>query len=71
MTNAQIRERILEVFPDASVEVQGDGCNASVRVQASEFADMSRVQRQKAVLQLFAAEIADGSLHALSVSASS
>ena len=69
MNGQQVRERVLAQFPDAQVEVQGDGCNFSLTVSSETFRELSQVERQKAVYRLFSDELRSGDLHALSVRA--
>ena len=49
--------------------VYGEGRNFQIEVVSDDFATMSRVKRQQAVFRLIAAEIADGKLHAITITA--
>ena len=64
-----LRQRILEAYPDAVVDTQGEGCSFEVYVITDAFAGQMPVKRQQAVLKLFSPELASGALHALSVTA--
>ncbi len=69
MTHEEIRQRICAAYPDASVEVQGNDCSLSLHIVSAAFAGMSRLQRQRSVMKLFAEELQQGSMHALTVRA--
>ena len=62
-----MRERVLERFPDARVEVEGEGCNFRLSVHTEEFRALSRLQRQKLLYGLFSEEIGRGDIHALTL----
>lgn len=47
--------------------VQGEGRNFQIEAVSDDFEAMSRVKRQQAVYRLIADEIAEGTLHALSL----
>ena len=49
--------------------IDGDGRNFQIEVISDEFGAMSRVKRQQAVFRLIADEIADGQLHAITITA--
>lgn len=67
MNAAQIVERIVGAFPDAQVEPEGADCSFSVTVVSESFAGQTPIQRQRPVLALFKDDIAEGTLHALTV----
>ena len=47
--------------------VQGEGRNFQIEVVSADFETMTRLKRQQAVLRLIADEIAEGTLHAITV----
>jgi len=49
--------------------VEGEGRNFQIEAVSGDFESMTRVKRQQAVLRLIAGEIADGILHAITVTA--
>lgn len=69
MTEQQLSERLLEAFPDAAVDLSGEGCNFEIYVLSDAFEGQGSLERQRKVLSLFQAELSSGELHALSVSA--
>ena len=69
MTEEEIIQRVKESFPDAIVDSAGADCNFQLYVISKTFEGQSLLQRQRSVLALFAPELKDGRLHALSVTA--
>ena len=49
--------------------VEGERRNFQIEAVSGDFESMTRVKRQQAVLRLIAGEIADGILHAITVTA--
>jgi acid stress-induced BolA-like protein IbaG/YrbA len=49
--------------------VQGEGRNFQIEAVSDDFESLSRVKRQQAVLRLIADEIAEGTLHVITVTA--
>jgi len=49
--------------------VQGEGRNFQIEAVSDDFEAMSRVKRQQAVYRLIAGEIAEGTLHAITITA--
>ena len=49
--------------------VQGEGRNFQIEVVSDDFEAMSRVKRQQAVYRLITDEIAEGTLHAITITA--
>lgn len=47
--------------------VQGEGRNFQIEAVSDDFEVMSRVKRQQAVYRLMADEIAEGTLHAITI----
>ena len=47
--------------------VQGEGRNFQIEAVSTDFETMTRVKRQQAVLRLIADEIAEGTLHAITI----
>jgi acid stress-induced BolA-like protein IbaG/YrbA len=65
----RVRERILAALPGTQIEVHGADCNLELLLVNPSFEGQSLLARQRAVLALFSAELATGTLHALSVRA--
>jgi len=62
-----IKNIIKNSFSNADIQVEGDGYHYTLRVIMPEFQDKSRMQRQQLIYRLFAEQITNGSLHALSI----
>ena len=70
MKTEMIRQRLLERFPDADVDVTdltGTENHYQVFVQSKAFVGLSRIQQQKAVMNVFESELKTGELHALTM----
>jgi acid stress-induced BolA-like protein IbaG/YrbA len=64
-----MRQRIVSALPDAQLEIRGADCSFEVVVVSAGFEGKAQLARQRFVLALFGAELAAGTLHALSVRA--
>ncbi|OIQ02832.1 MAG: BolA family protein [Zetaproteobacteria bacterium CG06_land_8_20_14_3_00_59_53] len=64
-----VRRRILGVYGDAKVFIEGEGCSLEVRIISDGFTNMPVLNRQKSIMKLFETELASGALHALSIKA--
>lgn len=72
MTPAQIKDRLANVYSDSEIEVvdlTGTHDHYQVMVVSSAFQDMSRLQRQRSVMDAFEAELKSGEVHALTIKA--
>ena len=69
MTEQKLIELILVAFPGAEVSVALNGGHVDVTVISADFAGMRPVARQQRVYAPLAALIADGTLHAVNISA--
>lgn len=69
LDNAEIIGRVHAHYPDAAVEIEGEGCDLSLNILSDGFAGMPLMRRQQSILALFADDLAAGRLHALSVKA--
>lgn len=67
MTLAEIQAKIQAGIENSTVTVEGDGCSCSTKVVSPIFEGMSLLVRQKMVLAVMDEEIANGTLHALSI----
>ncbi len=70
MNQDQMRERILNTYPDAAVEVfdlTGGQNHWEVAVETEAFQGLNRIQQHQAVMAVFAAELKTGEVHALSI----
>ncbi len=69
MTHEEIRRRILELYPDADVHIEGADCSLRIQVLTPAMANMTPLQRQRSIMKLFAEELQHGELHALTIDA--
>ena len=69
MYSDEIVKRIATLYPDAVIEASGQNCDFEVYVVSEIFHGQSAIQRQQPILALFAKELANGRLHALSIKA--
>jgi len=67
METVDIKSMIEAGIPGSMVEVNGDGCNASVVVVSDEFEGKSLLQQQRMVYGTLGDLIQDGTIHALSI----
>ncbi|MBC7644514.1 MAG: BolA/IbaG family iron-sulfur metabolism protein [Thermoleophilia bacterium] len=68
LTAEHVRDRIVAALPEADVEVvdtTGTGDHFSAQVIAAAFVGVSRLDQHRMVYDAVAAELANGSLHAL------
>ena len=69
MTEQKLSDLILAAFPGAGVSVALKGGHVDITVISADFAGMRPVARQQRVYAPLAALIADGTLHAVNISA--
>ena len=69
MTEQKLIELIQVAFPDAQVSVSLNGGHVDITVISADFAGMRPVARQQRVYAPLANLIADGTLHAVNISA--
>ena len=69
MTEQKLIDLLLAAFPGAEVSVALNGGHVDITVISADFAGMRPVARQQRVYAPLAALIADGTLHAVNISA--
>lgn len=69
ITEQEIVSRIHTLYPDAAVDINGEGCDFEMFVLTNAFADVSALKRQQTLLNLFSEELTSGKIHALSIKA--
>lgn len=70
MTAEQMRERLLQNYPESKVEVYdltGTQDHWEVYVESAKFAGLSRIQQHQHVMGCFGPELKTGEVHALSI----
>ena len=69
MTEQDLINLLQSSFPDAAISVSLDGSRVEITVVAAEFEGLRPVARQQRVYAPLAALIADGTLHAVNITA--
>ncbi len=72
MTTEEIKQRLLENFNNADIEVfdlTGTSDHIQVSIVSEKFEGQSRIQRQRMVMDVFQPELASGEVHALTIKA--
>lgn len=64
-----IIDKVKSLYPDARIEILGEGCNLEMLVISDAFKIMPVMKRQQSILKLFADDLTSGRLHALGVRA--
>ncbi|PKM31310.1 MAG: BolA family transcriptional regulator [Gammaproteobacteria bacterium HGW-Gammaproteobacteria-11] len=67
MQAQQVKELIETRLTDTRVEVEGEGCNFQLLVISDSLAALSPVKRQQQIYALLNEQIADGSIHAVTM----
>ena len=60
MEDEEIINRILALYPDAIIEVDGQDCSFEIKVSSKMFNTMRPLQRQQSILSLFSNELQGG-----------
>jgi acid stress-induced BolA-like protein IbaG/YrbA len=67
MTEQEVVARIQENLPDAQIEVAGQDCHLALTIVSSAFEGKGLLARHRLIQGYFKQALADGSLHALSL----
>ncbi|MFT6429252.1 MAG: acid stress-induced BolA-like protein IbaG/YrbA [Halopseudomonas sp.] len=67
MQSEQVKQLIETQLPNTEVVVEGEGCNFQLVVISDTLAALSPVKRQQEIYALLGEQIADGSIHAVSM----
>lgn len=70
MTPEQMKSRLEKAYPDGTVQVvdlTGTHDHYQVLITSKAFQGLSRIQQHKHVMDLFAAELKTGEVHALTI----
>ncbi|MGD7036828.1 Grx4 family monothiol glutaredoxin [Methylotuvimicrobium buryatense] len=67
ITHVEVESLIKNSFPDAVIEIDGEGCNLSITVVSEAFLDLPLVKQQQGVMAALAGVLASGRLHAVSM----
>ncbi|WP_022961119.1 BolA family protein [Halopseudomonas pelagia] len=67
MQAVEVKKLIEAQLPDTQLEVEGEGCNFQLLVISDSLAALSPVKRQQQIYALLNEQIADGSIHAVTM----
>lgn len=67
ITHVEVESLIKNSFPDAVIEIDGEGCNLAITVVSEAFLDLPLVKQQQGVMAALAGVLASGRLHAVSL----
>ncbi|MCK9467911.1 MAG: BolA/IbaG family iron-sulfur metabolism protein [Porticoccaceae bacterium] len=67
MNPEDIKTLLATAFPDANIQVEGDGRHFNLVVVSSQFEGLRTIKRQQMVYAALNAEIASGALHAVNM----
>lgn len=67
MNPDDIKTLLAAAFPDAQIQVQGDGRHFDLVVVSNRFDGLRTIKRQQLVYAALQAEIASGALHAVNM----
>ena len=65
MTGEEVKKLLSSAFPDASIEVSGEGAKFELSVVCDSFSGKRPVARQQMVYAILNEEIASGAIHAV------
>ncbi len=61
----KVHKLLTDRFPNAQIELSGDGCHFSLEMVAEEFDGKSRIERSRMIYEILGSLINSGDLHAL------
>lgn len=70
MQITEMRERLLQHFPDADLDIidmSGNGSKVQIEIASNQFQGLSRIQQHQKVMAVFQPELQSGDLHALTL----
>jgi acid stress-induced BolA-like protein IbaG/YrbA len=67
MQPVEVKKMIEAQLPDTEVVVEGEGCNFQLTIISDQLAALSPVKRQQQIYALLSSQIADGSIHAITM----
>ena len=69
VTHSEVEQLIKTGFPDATVYIEGEGCDLSITVISKSFAGLSMVKQQQGVMATLTGPLGNGRLHAVTIKA--
>ena len=69
ISHAEAESLIKQDYPDATVYIEGEGCDLLITVISGQFAGQSMVKQQQGVMATLTEPLANGRLHAVTIKA--
>lgn len=69
VSHAEVEQLIKTDYPDASIYIEGEGCDLTITVISDQFEDLSMVKQQQGVMTTLTEPLSNGRLHAVSIKA--
>lgn len=67
ISHSEVEALILQKYPDATIEIEGQACDLSIRVVSDQFSGQSMIVQHQGVMATLNQAIASGRLHAVSL----
>jgi monothiol glutaredoxin len=67
ISHIEVEALIVKEYPDAVIEIEGQGCDLSIRVVSARFAGQTLVAQHQGIMAALHQAIASGRLHAVSL----
>lgn len=67
ITHSEVEALITAAYPQAVVQIEGEGCNLTITVISEQFADLALVKQHQGVMASLSAALASGRLHAVTL----
>lgn len=67
ISHSEVEALILQKYPDATIEIEGQGCDLNIRVVSDQFSGQSMIVQHQGVMATLNQAIASGQLHAVSL----
>ena len=69
ITPAEVERLIKQDYPDATVHIEGEGCDLLITVISERFSGLSMVKQQQGVMAALVEPLGNGRLHAVTIKA--
>lgn len=67
ISHSEVEALILQKYPGATIEIEGQGCDLNIRVVSDQFSGQSMIVQHQGVMATLNQAIASGRLHAVSL----
>ncbi len=69
VSHTEVMKLIKTDYPDASIYIEGEGCDLTITVISDQFESLSMVKQQQGVMATLTEPLSNGRLHAVSIKA--